>query len=103
MISESGTLFFLYVCSFFENFLFYLHKNQINERASSICSAVGRPTAVRGDCLISRFVDHEAADIFERKDFTLDDLASDKSAFVVEARANATVCSSGAFIIAVPS
>ena len=72
-------------------------KNQINERASSICSAVGRPTAVRGDCLISRFVDHEAADIFERKDFTLDDLASDKSAFVVEARANATVCSSWPF------
>ena len=53
----------------------------LNERATAICQACGVMMAVRGDCFISRFRDHEVKDIFDRLDFTLDDLKSGSEFF----------------------
>ena len=60
-----------------------------NARASSICSAVGRSVAVRGDAFISRFFDND--DRFERLNFMRAELADAQTEFFLTARANAMV------------
>jgi len=58
----------------------------VNMRATQIAHSVGNYAEVRGDAFVARTVDHEAADIFRRLDFSPADLSSSAS-WMTRARA----------------